>query len=74
MKKPPQLAVFWADTLEPLSYRDRLDIVGERASVVSVTPHEVLLEVRNGHVRKVAIVSTGDPKGNAILKKHKVIP
>ena len=71
--KPPLLAVFWADTLEPLTYRERRDILGERATLVSLTPHEVLIEVQNGKTRKVAVVSASDPKGLEILKKSKIL-
>jgi hypothetical protein len=65
VKKIPNMVVFWADTRKPLTYAERKNLEF-KAIVVSVTPQEILLELRNGKTKKVAICGLTDPRAPAL--------
>lgn len=60
--KVPNLIIYWADTRSPLTHLERRNLELS-ARVVSLTPREVLLDVRDrdGGSRKVVICGLGAP-------------
>ncbi len=56
--KKPTLIVYYTDTIIPLTFRERIGL-SFASTVISVTPHEVLLEDKNR--RKVSIQIIGNP-------------
>jgi hypothetical protein len=58
--KTPNMVIFWAETKKPLTHLER-KALEFKAVVVSVTPREILLEVQNGHARKVIICGITAP-------------
>jgi hypothetical protein len=62
-RKLPTMSIFWSDTRKLLTYKERRALEFQ-ATVVSVTPMEVLLEIATGkgkETRKVCIVGVFDP-------------
>lgn len=65
--KVPTLVLYWVDTKELLSHRERRDLEFS-GTLVAVTPLEVLIEdVRSG--RKVAVRGVTDPYAPPIPQK-----
>jgi hypothetical protein len=63
VKKTPTMVIYWADTKKVLTHPERKSLEFS-ATVVSVTPREVLLEVGVGSgnkTRKVCVVGVFDP-------------
>lgn len=65
MKKTPNMVLFWAASRKPLTHAERRSLEF-KAVVVSVTPQEILLELRNGRTKRVAICGLTDPNAPAL--------
>mgnify|MGYP001499062190 CR=1 FL=1 len=65
MKKTPNMVIFWAASRKPLTHTERRSLEFN-AVVVSVTPWEILLELRNGGTKRVVICGITDPNAPAL--------